>query len=154
MNDSVLIAGIGSAHGDDQIGWIVARSIQERRGTMANVRILCSPLEILHRTESYSRLILIDGFLGHGNVGSLRRWVWPTEQIVSTQRGGTHSISVPDVLRMGSQLRLLPRDITIWGIEGRSFDPGDPVSPRLIDAAPQIAEHILAVEFDEAAANA
>lgn len=154
MTDLVQVAGIGSPHGDDQIGWIVARLIQEKCGALARVGILSSPFEILHWVERCTRLVLIDALNGHGNLGGLRHWVWPTEQLATSNRSGTHSISLPDVLQMGQQLQILPSVVSLWGIEGRLFGPGEPLSPILIDAAPGIAEQIVAAELHEVVANA
>jgi hydrogenase maturation protease len=154
MRSGTLVVGLGSPHGDDQIGWIVARSVQARCRGLAEVVILESPINLLHRIETCSRLIVIDAFQADGPVGELKRWNWPTEQIAAIKAAGTHSISLPDVLQMGERLHLLPDAVVVWGIGGRSFGSGNYLSTALKYDVPRITEQILAFEFQEVAADA
>ena len=38
---------------------------------------------------------------------------------------GSHNFGLPDVLRLAEIMRRLPQHVTIWGIEGLRFQPGD-----------------------------
>lgn len=153
MEPRVLIIGLGSPHGDDQIGWLVARAIQEI-DCKAEVSILSAPVDLLNRCAGESRLIVIDACRGEGTIGAARRWKWPTGEFASNKASNTHAIALPEVLKMAAQLGTLPEHVSIWGIEGRSFGPGSDLCSELAGAVGKIATQILVGEALMAVADA
>jgi hydrogenase maturation protease len=145
MEPRPRIIGLGSPHGDDQIGWLVARAIQEAN-IEADVSLLSAPVDLLNLCARESRLIVIDACRGEGRIGTTRRWKWPTDQFQPYKASNTHAIALPEVLKMAAPLGTLPEDVVIWGIEGRSFGPGNDLCTELAVAIQSIAMQILTEE--------
>lgn len=115
------VIGAGSPWGDDAVGWVVARGLAERRLPGVRVAQLASPIDLLDHLLGAEQLIICDAFCGDGPVGSVRRWDWPDETIVSQRYVGSHDLSLAAVLQLADQLGELPGRISIWGIDiGRS----------------------------------
>ncbi|MGI9427921.1 MAG: hypothetical protein ACR2NM_04645, partial [Bythopirellula sp.] len=96
-----LIVGIGSPHGDDQAGWLVA----ERLATDLDhdniaVRKATSPVQLLDWLDSIDRLVVCDACRGLGDVGELRRWLWPSPELADGSWSGTHDFSLIAVLQL------------------------------------------------------
>ena len=57
-NATALLAGVGSPHGDDQIGWEVAQHVQQRLPENDfSVRLARAPCDVLHWLDGVERLI-------------------------------------------------------------------------------------------------
>jgi hydrogenase maturation protease len=112
----LLIVGIGSDLGDDSAG----RHAAERLVTAIpnhHVRSLRHPAALFDLLEGVERLHVIDACLGLGTCGTVRRFDWPAAELAAARFGGTHDLDLLSVLRLAEQLRLLPRQTTIWCIE-------------------------------------
>jgi hydrogenase maturation protease len=144
-----LVAGLGSPHGDDQIGWLVAQRLDELAAGSVRVVLLSNPIDLLNVLDGTPRLIVIDACRGIGPIGACHRWLWPTEELAATRASGTHAVSLEEVLRMARQLACLPAYVSVWGIEGQSFSPSDELAPELAGGIPHVVRQIVAAEFDE-----
>jgi hydrogenase maturation protease len=58
-------------------------------------------------------------------------------------RLSTHGTSVADAIELGGLLNRLPQRLVIYGIEGKSFDIGAPISPEAQRGGEQALEVIL-----------
>ncbi len=140
-----LVVGIGSHHGDDQAGWLVADALSDRACPSCEVRKVASPIEILDWLEGLERLILCDACRGLGEVGETYHTVWPTTQITAVNWSGTHDLGLPTVLELAERLGNLPPEVHIWGIEA-SADAGlHHVHPDVHQAVTHIAAAIAAL---------
>lgn len=133
--------GVGSPHGDDQIGWLIADEVKSRFGNEMRVHRVRSPLEILDNLEDVDWLGLCDGCRGLGRLGEWKRWNWPVLHSVDSSFAGSHDFGLVATLHLARQLGRLPASVVIWGIEIGLVDPMSVVSsevrlsiPRLIDA--------------------
>lgn len=110
------VIGIGSAHGQDAIGWRVLERLS--RSGMEEVAWIAarSPSEILDRCEEVDALHLIDACIGPDS-GRLHRLQWPDDRIVALRWSSTHGIDIPGALQLASELGMLPASVTIWVIE-------------------------------------
>ena len=139
---NVLVAGLGSAHGDDQAGWFVAESLATlcRESRAAVVRQAATPLDLLNWLDDVEVLHICDACESTVGREKLHRFRWTAGRLVDPRvtrdaelglltaslRGcGTHNFGLPDVLRLAETMRRLPQQVTIWGIEGLHFQPGD-----------------------------
>jgi hydrogenase maturation protease len=121
MHDSsspngILIAGLGSHHGADAIGWLVVRTLKRLIPALSIVEA-ASPAEILDFAVEMSWLVICDGCQGAGPPGSIHRWRWPHTELRLLQSSGTHDLSLHDVLRLGETLATVPGVIDLWGVE-------------------------------------
>ena len=126
-----LIVGIGSAHGEDQVGWLVAEEVrrlifQVPADPRVDVRIAKSPLVLLNwlnerGNNPFDCLLICDACRGPEGSGSIRRWIWPSDELQHFRFSGTHDFGLAATLMLADQLGRLPPVVAIWGlpIEGR-----------------------------------
>ncbi len=134
---STLVVGLGSANGDDRVGWLVAdRLLQDAAGNArraarlewvrhASVRRAGSPLDVLDWLEGVRRLVLCDASEPLGRPGRRCRWTWPAPELRGLRCRGSHDFSVPAVLELAEALGALPQRVVVFGIEaGGCSAPG------------------------------
>jgi hydrogenase maturation protease len=114
---AILVAGIGSSHGDDQLGWLVAQDLIQRSINHCQVRIALTPLHVLDWMDECSVLHVVDACKGLGQPRSIRRWNWPCLEIQQTVWTGTHDFDLPGVLTLAERLGQLPQQVVVWGVQ-------------------------------------
>lgn len=166
----ILIVGLGSAHADDQIGWIMADRLKvslENQPSVA-VRRAAVPLDILDWVDDADRLVLcdacecIDTLPDHLNP-KRRRWhrlEWTSGRFAASDSGdlssrfselparpdrGSHDFGISVVLRLADTTGQLNVPVTLWAIEGRSFLPHQELS---VDASQAISQAVDAITWD------
>jgi hydrogenase maturation protease len=142
MTTTVQILGLGSPHGDDQAGWLVIDALQNRGVSLVVAACLRSPDELLDRCDATHQVVLCDACVDHGEPGTLARWNWP-ETPLPSRRNGTHDLALGDVLTLGQTLGIGPQTVTLWTITGCRFEPGQPASAAVQQAAVQLADLLL-----------
>ena len=87
--DKILIVGVGSAHGDDQAGWLVADELTRRipDGRFISVRKASVPLDFLDWLENVKVLHLIDAIQASGCGNDVRRLRWNSEAMEPCEPG-------------------------------------------------------------------
>ncbi len=120
---TALLIGLGSPFGDDQIGWRVAQAIEAKNLSGLRVCRTSSPLELLGWLENVERLVVCDACQGVGPIGSWHRWVWPSAELAPLKFSGSHDLGLSAALELAEQLGQLPKQVTIWAVEGRSSTP-------------------------------
>lgn len=144
MKCKTLIVGLGSAHGDDQVGWRVAESLATRANDVrASVRVARSPAELLGWLDGVERLIVCDACQNLGSPGTVHHWRWPHVPAESLRSSGSHDLGLAAVLTLADELHALPAELTVWGVEMSSCSPGSPLSPCVQAAVPRIVETII-----------
>lgn len=137
-----LMLGLGSAHGDDQAGWLVIDELERRlAGTSLTIswRKLASPIDVIQELEGVDELRLCDACEATTGIDRLSRWSWPTLQLVRTRSSNSHQLGLPEVLELAATLKRLPARVEIWGICGTEFRPGSEASPSVRAACLQLA---------------
>jgi hydrogenase maturation protease len=124
-----LFVGLGSPHGDDQVGWRVAEELRHRQPDRA-VRVARTPAELLDWLEGLDGLELCDAVRG-ATPGRLHVWDWPTPQLGRLRSAGSHAFGVTAVLELAQRLGRLPATVRIWGIEARQFEPTQSIADEL-----------------------
>jgi hydrogenase maturation protease len=138
-----IVVGLGSPHGDDQIGWCVAEEIGGSLAPEVDVRCVTVPIDLTHVLDGYERAILIDACRRCWDVPRIERWEWPCPEIALIRTSGTHAIGLPETLAMMERLGHLPREVIVWGIAGRNFSPGTDLTESLQTAIPEFASEII-----------
>lgn len=145
---AIEIVGIGSPHGDDQIGWMVADNLAQRIASFGNRYITSrrarSPAQILDWLDGTRRLVVIDACVGLGTPGQVFHSRWPTIAFERLRCGGSHDFSLWQTLSIAVQLNELPPLIDVWCVEGRQFESGQPLSAGVSVAIVSTADMILA----------
>ncbi len=73
-----LFVGLGSPHGDDQIGWLIADRLAAERGLPGTVAVrkAAIPLDLLDWLEGVDCLHVCDALQGPTTFGEVQRWEW------------------------------------------------------------------------------
>jgi hydrogenase maturation protease len=161
MNHAVktLIVGLGSAHGDDQAGWLVAENLQRSCGELSDVTVRTAlvPLDVLDWLEGIDVLHLCDACESASCETPLLKLRWENGQFINAdspidhphqistapfRSRGSHDFSVPEMLQLAAQLGTLPKRVVLWAISGLRFQPGDAMSEQTHQTAIQSTEEI------------
>ncbi len=138
-----LVIGLGSPHGDDQAGWLLAEELQRRIDLAAEVRLLALPIDMLGLFESFDRVIVLDSVSRALGGDRLQRWEWPSSELARSRVGGTHAVGVVETIELAETLGNMPETVILWGIAGDRFSPGDDVSIALRETLPSLADRIV-----------
>ena len=137
------VIGVGSPHGDDQIGWLIADAVHVLAADRCSVHKVASPLEILNWIDDAEWLGICDACRGTGHIGDWNSWTWPDDRIVTQEFAGSHDVGLSATLNLAARLERLPTAIRIWGIEIGDCQPGDHVSRAAKAAISAVANAIV-----------
>lgn len=143
MAPGLCLIGVGSPHGDDQVGWKVAQAVQLLAGPDCAVHRVASPLEILNRIDGVDWLGICDACRGSGIVGDWGAWNWPDDRMISRVFAGSHDLGLAATLHLAARLGRLPQRVTIWGVEIGDCQPGDLITAEVMAAIPCVANAIV-----------
>jgi hydrogenase maturation protease len=123
---SALLIGIGNAsRGDDAAGLAVAAKVA--RAAPPGVVVLSlsgEPAELLDAWQGSERVLLVDSCSGGGPAGRMRRFEAGAGPLpAALLRASTHSLGVAEAVELARALKRLPKQLTVYCIEGRSFEP-------------------------------
>ncbi len=143
MTSTRCVIGVGSSHGDDQIGWLIADALDAQLSKQVTVRKASSPSDLLNWIGEVEWLGICDACRGAGAAGDWYCWTWPDHQIDQRTFRGTHDMTLSAALSLAATLGQVPQTIKIWGIEIGNCQPGDSVSAVIRSRIPQIVDSIL-----------
>lgn len=141
-----LFVGIGSPHGDDQIGWTIADMIAAHHADSVLVRKASIPSDLLDWLPGMQRLIIVDAVRcdAEATVGQFQCWNWPTPLICRVRSSHSHAFGLPQVLELADRLKLLPPTVLVLGINGQQFAPMSPMSEELQTRLPSLVTEVIA----------
>lgn len=137
-----LVVGLGSAHGDDQAGWMIARAVSALfpNDKSITVRLAKNPLDLMDWLKGIDTLHVCDVSDDFDAVGASHRFSWKAGRLCATgicpeedaiellvrfRNRSSHDFGLPQVLQLAAVTQNLPEEINIWTVEGRRFSPGD-----------------------------
>jgi hydrogenase maturation protease len=140
-----LVVGVGSAHGDDQAGWLMANSVAScfKDDPTITVRLAKSPMDILDWLEGFSRIYVCDACFPTNPSHAVHQFLWNAGKLLTANQinvrfedptvapmrsQSSHGLGLFDVFRLAELTMKLPLHVTIWAVEGRQFAPGDSIS--------------------------
>jgi len=140
----VLVAGLGSAHGDDRAGWLVAEQLAAVDDLPSDVivRKAAVPLDLIDWLDDVDTLHVCDACHAESHELLVRQLIWsdgrlitaepndnrPALSLASRHRGGSHDYGLVEVLQLAKATGRLPRHVVVWAIAGSAFQPDDPMS--------------------------
>ncbi len=163
----LLVAGIGSSHGDDKAGWCVVERLEPYLGNETDLRKLRFPIELMDWIERRRVLHLIDSYDASSNTSPLYRFdgrdIFRSALSVSEankatgdraeegarilsvglRSGGAHQMGLFEVLELASCLKLLPEQVVLWAIPLRIASVGSTMSIHCQRAIEACATQIL-----------
>jgi hydrogenase maturation protease len=145
---SIVVACVGSPHGDDQAAWRLAEMLHEHADETTRVITVYDPTEIVDQLQGCRKLIVIDACRSGGEVGHVTRLRWPNRRIVQRHSRSTHGIGVSQALRLAERLGRLPLVVEIFGIEVADCFPGNEISLAVMQAVVDL-EKVISYESRE-----
>lgn len=142
----MLILGVGNAfRGDDAAGLLAVRRLRDR--LPASVRLAerhGDLVGILDDWVGHDMVILIDAMQSGAPVGTVLRVDARTERLPSEVfRSSTRAFGVAEAFALGRLLRVLPRRLVVYGIEGDDFTMGAPVSEAVDRAVDEVVGRVM-----------
>ena len=124
-----VIVGIGSPHGDDQLGWMAIDRLRLRLPSALDTHKVRGGIELLECLAGQELGIIIDAVAPAGRPGTIRSFTWPCPELVTCVPSGTHDLGLVEALRLAEVLDRLPGRLLIETIEARQTSPGADPSP-------------------------
>lgn len=146
-----LLVGLGSHHGDDQLGWKLAEEVG--KSVAIPVRQATVPADLLHWMDGVQELHLCDACQGHGirAPGKLHRWEYRVQAmnledilpgVEMLRCSNSHQLSLGAVLSLARTLHLLPPRVVIWAIEGKCCEAGQSISDEIMLQLPALVQQL------------
>lgn len=134
----ILLVGLGSPHGDDQIGWKVVEQMDNVPGDV-EARVLREPTALWDHLGRCQRLVVIDACQSDACPGTPHRLTWPLDLHPVPLRS-SHGFDLASVLRLAESIGRLPSEVVLLAIEMDGCQAGDDLSPALRQALPHLVE--------------
>ena len=142
MSGKALFVGIGSSHGDDSVGWRIARQLAQSSRQDCDVRCAQTPADLLDWLEGVATVDVCDAVRGDAPAGTVHMWQWPAAEINCARFVGSHDLSLPAALSLAEQLGKLPGRVRIWGISIGEAEKFGTLSPAAELALPASVERM------------
>jgi hydrogenase maturation protease len=132
--------------GDDAAGLLVARRLREI-GVEPEVEIIeesGDSFSLMDCWVGFEHMILVDATAPSGTPGQIRVWnadanPWPEDVF----RCSTHAFGVREAVELARAMNRLPQSLLIYGIEGKQFSFGAPISPEVERSVESVAQQLL-----------
>ncbi|HWE37358.1 MAG TPA: hydrogenase maturation protease [Isosphaeraceae bacterium] len=140
----VLVVGLGSPHGDDQVGWAVVERLRPLLPPFATARAVGGGLDLLACLEGQDAAIVVDAAAPSGRPGRVHVLDWPCPDLVALRPLSTHGPGLVEALRLAEVLGRLPRRVRIYAVEVVSVRPGADLGPIATGGVDAVTMAILA----------
>jgi hydrogenase maturation protease len=145
VKSSTLVVGIGNPErGDDGIGPEIAARVAALGLPGVRVVTRSEPIALVSLLGGGEDLVVVDAIGANGSPGR----IVITDQITALPRGcglgSTHGFGLAEALDLAQALEVLPHRVVLVGVEGTSFDVGQPLSASVRQAATQAVREVLA----------
>ena len=145
MRPTVRVLGVGSPHGDDQVGWRLVECLAGGSAPAVDAIALGDPVDLLGHLDGCDMLIVLDACRAGLPPGRLIRLPWQAVRSGERAERTTHGFGVSAALALADALGRLPPTVLLIGIEAESCEPGTGLSPTLRQAIPGIVPRIEAI---------
>lgn len=128
-----LVIGIGHPdRSDDAIGLEVAR----RAASFAEAELTAGdPADLIALWHGRRRVILVDAVRTGEAPGKVSVWDLLTESVATNVVHSSHALGPVEAIEIGRALGMLPGELTLVGIEGKTFEISNQMSPEVSEAA-------------------
>ena len=150
-----LLIGVGNPdRGDDAVGRRVAQALAgELSEDIEVLQLSGEASEVVSQLQGAEAAILVDASSSGAPAGSVQRFDAVAEPLPGELFAvSTHGVGVADAIELARALGDLPAVCVVYAIEGKCFDPGEPVSAPVAAAVPKVAA-LVQCEFEEWAAR-
>ena len=144
--EEILVVGIGNEYrGDDAFGILVARRLRAPAGGFCRiVEHSGEGASLLELFRDRGKVILLDAVRAGRPPGTVVRLDASKRRIPARFfQYSTHEFGLAEAVELARELEQLPRKLVIFGVAGRNFGMGDPVSEEVRKAVPRVAGEVL-----------
>lgn len=125
----LAIVGVGSPHGDDQVGWLAIDRLRPDLPTDVRAVKVSGGADILELlTDGHDEVVIIDAAAPAGCPGLFRSFQWTGRTPGGCAPSGTHGLGLVEALHLAEALGRLPRIVLIATVEAGSTAPGASLS--------------------------
>lgn len=141
-----IIIGIGNTdRGDDGVGLHVARAL--RAADLPGVVVREESADgaaLMEAWKGAQAVILVDSVVSGREPGTVFRFEAHAQPLPKRlfSHASTHAIGVTEAIELARALRQLPPRLVVYGIEGRCFAIGAPLSPEVEQAAVEVVRQL------------
>lgn len=139
----IVIVGLGSPHGDDQIGWVAIDRLRSCPVPGISTHKVRGGIDLLECLDGQETGILIDAAAPAGHPGTIRSFVWPCPELAAVLPWSTHGLGLVEALQLGESLGRNPIKIFIYTIESSDISPGAPLSLEVASQLDGVLEAVL-----------
>lgn len=143
----VLVVGMGNPdRGDDGVGALVVRSVAGRLPADVSLVVRSGDaLALIEDWAGFDALVCVDAAAPVAMPGCIHRIDLASDQLVrETSFASSHAFGVAAAIELARALRLAPREMVVYAIEGACFDRGAPITPEVASAAAEVAGCVVA----------
>lgn len=141
----LMVIGIGNeSRADDGVGLYIAERLEQRyRGGIKVLKHRGGTTNLIHEWEGFDKVIICDAVHSGQRAGFIYRFDYPKDEFPEEIfRFSTHTFSLGQVLELAKLLNHLPKEVIIYGIEGKFFTVGDRLSPEVQESVSEVIERI------------
>jgi len=141
-----LLIGIGNKFaGDDAFGSLLAEAFFQKSLPGVTVKILSGEAgELIEAWGGYQLVIVVDAVFSGAEIGHFFKLKAGKQKIKGAIFScSTHAFGLAEAVEIAASLGLLPPKLLIFGIEGRDFQSGFPLSPELQEKIPLLTKEII-----------
>lgn len=141
-----LVIGIGNEYrGDDAVGLIAARQLSKSAPDNCHIKEATGEgTRLIGSWEGYDNVIIVDAIRSKSAAGTIHRVDAIHEKLPDNwTHQSSHTVSLPEAIRLAQTLGVIPKRLTIYGIEGDNFDPGAETSQAVQQAVQNLIPRIL-----------
>jgi hydrogenase maturation protease len=138
-----LIVGLGSPHGDDQLGWVAVDRLRPRLPAGIISAKVPGGLELLEALEGHETVIVIDAVAPAGRPGTIRSFAWPSAELGHNTPRSTHGLGLVQALHLAETLGCLPGFVRIYTLEARDITPVAQLSEDVAQRLDAVVEAVL-----------
>jgi hydrogenase maturation protease len=137
------VIGIGNAwRNDDAAGLAVARLLDGLEGAEVLERE-GEPTSLIDSWEGADAVWLVDAVSSGAEPGTVHRHDASQNELPAQLfRTSTHHFGLAEAVELARAVGRLPKRTIVYGIEGKSFDTGETISPEVEAAAARVAEAV------------
>ncbi|MGA2979589.1 MAG: hydrogenase maturation protease [Terriglobales bacterium] len=145
---SLRIIGCGNFdRGDDAAGLLVARRLHALGLETEGVEIVQQSGESFSLLDSWigcDHVILVDATAPSGKPGRIQIWNAHAGRLPEDAFPcSTHAFGVREAVELARAMNRLPQTLLIYGIEGKQFSLGAPLSPEVDRAVRSVAQKLM-----------
>ena len=141
------IIGCGNFNrGDDAAGLLVARRLRELGGEIPEGEIIersGESFSLMDCWTGFQHVILVDATAPRGTPGKVRIWNAHADRLPEDAFPcSTHAFGLREAVELGRVMNCLPQTVLIYGIEGKQFACGAPISLEVEHSVESVAQQL------------